>query len=108
MLNTLIIVSAILWIGGFFINGFTVYQILLIIPTIMFAMRKFGIHIKLANILLVEFFFLFASTVWRLIFHKAILWRWLVSLLIRIIFFCIIIYDDTVYVYVTEEKKKDG
>lgn len=106
MLNGLIIASFVLWIGGFFINGFNLYNILLIIPTVMFAVRKFGIHVKMSNIIALEVVLLFFKVVFALIFHKFILWRFLVGLLLRGIFFGLVIYDDTVYVYVNEEKKK--
>lgn len=102
----LIITCVLCWLGGFFINGFTLYQILLIVPTIMFSVRKVGIHIKMSNILVPEIMFLFFSIVWRLLFKKFILWKFLVSMVLRIIFICIIVYDDTVYVYKQEERKK--
>lgn len=106
MLNGLIIASYILWFGGFFVNGFTLYQVMLIVPTTMFALRKFGIHIKMSNIVVTEGLLLFFSVAWRLLFHKFVLWSFIVSIIIRLIFICIDIYDDTVYVYVSEERKK--
>lgn len=106
MLSTLIIISGITWILGFFVNGFTLYQIMTVIPVIMFCVRKFGIHAKQSNIIACEVGFMFASIVWRLIFSKFVLWKFLLTLLLRIIFIGVVIYDDTVYVYKQEERKK--
>lgn len=106
MLTALIIVSAICWLAGFFINGFTIYNVALIVPTIMFALRKVGIHVKFGNIIACEILFLFFSVVWRLMFHKFALIKFMISILVRAVFLCIVIYDDTAYVYVSEERKK--
>ena len=106
MLSTLIIISGLTWFLGFFVNGFTLYQLMIVIPVIMFSLRKFGIHMKQSSIFAAEIGFLFASTVWRLIFGKFILWKFLLTILLRIIFVIVVIYDDTVYVYKQEERKK--
>ena len=106
MLNAFIIVSFVCWILGFFINGFTLYSLSLIIPTIMFSARKFGIHIKFGNIIAAEILLLFFSLVFRLIFHKLSIVKLLLSILVRAVFLIICIYDDTAYVYVSEERKK--
>lgn len=106
MLTALIIVGFICYIAGFFINGFSLYTIALIVPTVMFALRKVGIHIKFGNIMACEILFLFFSLVWRLMFHKFVLIKLLLSILVRIVFICVVVYDDTVYVYVSEERKK--
>ena len=106
MLSTLMIISGLTWFLGFFVNGFTLYQIMIVIPVIMFCLRKFGIHLKQSNIIACEVGFMFASCVWRLIFGKFVLWKFLLTLLLRIIFIIVVIYDDTVYVYKQEERKK--
>ena len=106
MLTGLIITAFICYILGFLINGFTLYSVLLIIPTMMFAVRKVGIHLKFSNIIATEILFLFFSIMWRLIFGKFAIVQLLLSILVRIVFFIIVIYDDTVYVYVSEERKK--
>ena len=105
MLTVFIIASFVCWVAGFFINGFTLYNVLLIIPTVMFALRKFDIHVKLANIVTCEIMFLFFSIAWRLLFHKMVILRLILTLLVRAIFILIVVYDNTAYVYVNEEKK---
>ena len=106
MLTTLIAVSFITWIIGFIVNGFTLHNVLLIIPTIMFSIRKFGIHIKQSNIITVEVLFLIFSILWRLLFNKFELIRFIITIVVRLIFLGVVIYDDSVYVYVNEEIKK--
>lgn len=106
MLTGLIIVSVICFLVGFFINGFTLYNVALLIPTIMFSVRKVGIHCKLGNILACEILFLFFSIVWRLMFHKFSLLKFILSILVRAVFILVVVYDDTAYVYVSEEKKR--
>lgn len=106
MLSGLILTSLILWIVGFFINGFSLYNFMLLVPTIMFAVRKIGIHVRYSNIVATEILLLFFSITWRLLFHKFFIIKFLLCIIVRIIFLCIVIYDDTVYIYVSEERKK--
>lgn len=106
MLTTFIIVSFICWIIGFFINGFTLYNIVLLIPTIMFSVRKIGIHLKFGNIVTCEGLFLFFSIMWRLLFNSFHIIPLLLSILVRLVFMIIVYYDDTTFVYVQEERKK--
>ena len=106
MLKTLIIISFISWLAGFIPNGLCLYNIMLLIPTIMFSVRKIGMHVKQSNIFATELLLLFFSFMWRLLFHKLEWLRFIIGIIIRLIFVVIVIYDDATYVYVSEEKKK--
>lgn len=106
MLNVLIIITVICWIAEFFVNGFTLYNVLLIVPVFMFAGRKFSIHIRYGNIITAECLLLFFSVMWRLIFGKFNLVRFIICVLIRVISCIVAIYDDITYVYVQEERKR--
>jgi hypothetical protein len=106
MLTGFIITAFVCWIVGFFINGFSLYNVLLIVPTLMFSARKIGIHVKFGNIVATEVLMLFFSLVWRCLFHKVHIIKLLLSILVRAVFLIICIYDDTVFVYVNEERKK--
>jgi hypothetical protein len=86
MLTGFIITAFVCWIVGFFINGFSLYNVLLIVAT--------------------EVLMLFFSLVWRCLFHKVHIIKLLLSILVRAVFLIICIYDDTVFVYVNEERKK--
>lgn len=106
MLNAFIIVAIVCWIVEFFIHGFSLYALGLIIPTLMFSVRKVGIHIKFGNIVAADILLLFFSVVFKLIFHKFSFVKFLLGILVRAVFLIVCIYDDTVYVYVNEERKK--
>ena len=104
-LMLLIIIQFILWILGFFVRGISLYQVLLIIPVIMFAVRKFGTKIGCQHIIVVEALFLFFSTVMTLLFGHIVMIRYILSLLLRVVSCLIAVVDDTAYIYVTEERK---
>ena len=106
MLNVLIIIGYITWILCFFINGFTLYSCLVVIPVTLFAIRRIGIHMKLTSILTSEIMFIIFSMLWRFLFNTFELLPFILTLLVRMVFICIVVYDETVYVYVTEERKK--
>ena len=106
MLNVLIIVQFVLWIAGFFTNGFCFYNVMLIVPVLMFTGRKFGIYMKYYNIITAECLFLFFSVMWRLLFNHFTLVRFIIGVLIRVISIIICIYDDKTFVYVNEERKR--
>ena len=106
MLNIMIIMQFILWLAGFFIRGkLTLYQILLIIPVSMFALRKVGIKISAVNIIITEILFLFFSTVFTILFSSIDKVPYIICIVVRLISIVIPIIDDTMFVYVTEERK---
>lgn len=107
MLTVLIIIALICYIAGYFINGFTLYNVLLLIPTIMFIVRKAGIHVKLSSICIAEGVLLFFDMTYRLIFNRMNVAHFLLEILMRVIFLIVVIYDDANYVYVTEEVKRN-
>lgn len=102
----MIILQVVLWIAGFFVKqGVTLYQLMLIVPVVMFAIRKFGVKISSVHIVVVEILFLFFSTVFTLLFGEIDKTRYIICLLIRVISCLIAIIDDTMFIYVTEERK---
>lgn len=107
MLTGMIIAQFVVWILGFFVKGICLYNILLIIPTAMFAGRKIGFYKKWTSSLVVEVLLLLFSVVWSLLFHKFIWWKYLLILILRIISIGIIFYDDSVYLYIREEYTDD-
>ncbi len=104
---SLIIISYVCWILGFIVNGFTLYNVLVFITTTMFTIKKLGVFCKLKNIITWECVFLIFSTLWRLLFHKLVFTRLLLTVVIRLVFIAISVYDDKFYVYVSKEIK-DG
>lgn len=101
----MIILMTIIWIIGFFVKGFCFYQVMLVIPVLMFACRKFGVKISSVHIIVVEVLFLFFSTVFTILFSEINGARYVISLLLRILSCLIAVIDDTLYIYVTEERK---
>lgn len=106
MLNIMVIIEFVLWLAGFFVRGkLTLYQLMLIIPVIMFALRKVGIKISAVNIAITEILFLFFSTIFTILFGHIEKTTYIICIVIRVISVIIPIIDDTLYVYVTEERK---
>lgn len=102
----MIIIQFVLWLAGFFIRGkLTLYQMLLIIPVVMFALRKVGIKISAVNIIITEILFLFFSTVFTILFSSIDKTPYIICIIVRIISLIIPVIDDWLYVYVTEERK---
>ncbi len=106
MLITLIIIDVLAWIATFFIKGITLYTLLLVVPTVMFAARKYGIHCKLSSITTIEVLFLIFSTTYQLLFGGVNWVKFALVVLCRIVALSVVIYDSVMYVYVEEEKKK--
>lgn len=106
MLKVMIIAQFILWIAGFFVRGhITLYQVLLIVPVAMFALRKVGIKISATNIVVTELLFLFFSTVFTILFGSIDKVPYFICLGLRVISATIAIIDDVTGVYVTVERK---
>lgn len=106
MLNVMIVIEFVLWLIGFFIRGkLTLYQVLLIVPVVMFALRKVGIKISAVTIVVTEILFLFFSTVFTILFSSIDKGPYIACIVVRVISIIIPIIDDTLYVYVTEERK---
>ena len=101
----MIIAQIILWIAGFFVKGFCLYQLVLIVPVVLFAIRKFGIKIGCSHIIVCEVLFLFFSTIFTILFSEINTARYVISLLLRVASILIAVLDDTMYIYVTEERK---
>lgn len=106
MLTSYIISVYVIWILSLIAKGVSLYSILLLIPTSMFAVRKVGIHIKAGKIAVCEGLFLFFSISLSAIFGKLNIIRVLITVVLRIIFLIICFYEDTVYVYIQEERKR--
>lgn len=106
MFSILAVLSIISWIGVIWFKGFTLYSFALLLPTILFLVRKFGYFVKLKNILICEGMFLFLSITWTFIFGTMSVKTYLITIVFRIMFILVVLYDDKAYVYVTEERKR--
>lgn len=107
MLNVLIIFQWLLWVGGFFAQGgITLYQVLLIIVPIMFMLRKYGIGVKYGTIIATEVLLAFFHIIFQILFGDIEVARLVVCIILRVICIIICVIDDTLYIYVTEERRK--
>ena len=90
----------------FFVNGFTLYNVITLICATMFAVRKVGIDVKLEYVMTLEVISLFFCIAWRVLF-KGFTWPFLIwTLVSRIVFIIVYYYDSKAYVYISEEKRK--
>lgn len=101
----MIIFQVIIWFIGLFVKGVSLYQIFLIIPVLLFSFRKFGVKIGCGTIITMEILFLFFSTVFTILFSEIQTVKYIISLVLRVISCLIVVLDDVLYVYVTEERK---
>ena len=74
---------------------------------ITFLLRKFGIHIKVTKIIPAEVLFMFLYFNGSLVFKTFTITNYIIMIIIRIVFYLIVYYDDTAYVYITEEVEKE-
>lgn len=106
MLSVLIIIAFLCWIAGFVVNGVTLYAFMLVVPTVMFSIRKVGVHMSMGSIIGIEVFFIIVSTIMKVLFNNFSLVELILTIIIRAVFLIVVLYDDTVYVYVNEERKR--
>lgn len=106
MFGILILISVLTVIACWFVAGFSLYSILIVIPVICFISRKVGYHIKFSSIVAFEVILLFLHFTLMFIFVEIKWLQLLFLLLIRAVFIITVLYDDTAYVYVSEERKR--
>lgn len=78
-----------------------------IFTTMSFILRRVGVHVKVTKVMAVEILIGFLAFNGSL-FFKTFDWRkYLLMLMIRGVFYLIVWYDDSQYVYVQEEEEKE-
>lgn len=103
----LIALSLLDLIGMFIVNPFNIVTWVSIFTTGSFMLRPFGIHVKIEKIIPVEVLFAFLAFNFSLIFKTFSGKTYILMILVRLIFYAIVWYDDTQYVYVQEEEEKE-
>lgn len=103
----LIILSILDLIAMFVVNPVNVITWVSIFTTGSFILRPFGIHVKVTKIIPVEVLIAFLAFNGSLIFRTFSIKTYLLMVLVRIIFYAIVWYDDTQYVYIQEEEEKE-
>ena len=105
-LDIFIILQYVLWIIGMIFTGITLYSILLLVPIVMFTLRKFAVKVSLGYMVTFEFLFLFFRVVFQLLRHGFDSRIFIVTLILRIISVLLVVIDNTHFIYVTEERKR--
>jgi hypothetical protein len=106
-LGVLVFLSIISWIILFKINPYNIITWVALFTTGSFVLRPFGIHTKVTKIIPVEGLFAFLAFNGSLIFKTFDIVTYLLMIGIRLVFYAIVWYDDTQYVYVQEEEEKE-
>lgn len=107
-MNLLIIMSFIIFTITWFVQGFNFATIMSLISTILFCARKVGHFCKFKNIVVLEVTGMFLTFLFQLLLKRFNFWECLMVIVLRCAFLAIIEYDMKMYVYVSEEKRKDA
>lgn len=91
----------------FIVNPFNIVTWASIFTTGSFVLRPFGIHVKVKKIIPVEVLIAFLAFNGSLILKTFSIKTYLLMILVRLVFYVIVWYDDTQYVYVQEEEEKE-
>ncbi len=105
MTVTLVVIPLCLWLATWLVRGFSVYILCVLVSTLMFASRRIGIQVQFNTILTCEILPFGITTILNLLF-KTFTWKvFLLTLLLRVIFIGVVVYDSKAFVYFTEERK---
>lgn len=103
----LIAISIALMIATWFKVGFSLMTFTVVITTAMFAGRLFGYYCKLSTIVGIEGLSMFLTYTLKLIL-KSFTWKgFLFVFVFRLIFILIVNYDNSEFVYISEEKRRE-
>ena len=91
----------------FKVNPYNLITWTSIFTTGSFLLRPFGIHVKVTKIIPVEVLIAFLTFNGSLMLKTFSIKNYALMILIRCIFYAIVLYDDTQYVYITEEEEKE-
>lgn len=73
--------------------------------TLSFMLRPLGVYVKLGKILPLEFLVYFLVFNFSLVIGTFSLVKYLLMIVIRLLFYAVVYYDDTQYVRVQEEEE---
>lgn len=104
-MTTLLVSSVILLIGTYALNGLSLVSILSTVTTILFCGRKIGYYTTLEKIVPIECIGIFLTYILRIMMHKFVMWKFLITLGLRFTLIMILWYDITYFVYIKEERK---
>lgn len=105
-MNAILIVCAICCIATWFVEGFTVLTIMATVATVLFCSRKVGHFCKYNTLIALEGVGTFLTLVIQAVFDKFVLSRFLITVVLQVIFLAVAYYDTHTYVYVKEIRRK--
>ena len=94
-------------IAMFIVNPSNMLSWVSIFTNMSFVLRPFGIHVPVKKIISVEALLGFIIFNGSLVFRSFDIKKYLIMIFIRCIFYLIVYYDDTQFVYVQEEEEKE-
>lgn len=103
----LIIIVILDWICLFLINPVNIMTWVSLISNISFILRPFSIHVKLSKIIPVEVLLAFLAFNGSLILRTFSIKTYLLMILVRLVFYAVVWYDDTQFVYIQEEEERE-
>lgn len=103
----LIVLSVLDVVAMFFVNHVNIITWVSILTTGSFVLRPFGIHIKVQKIIPVEVLIAFLAFNGSMMLKTLSISNYLLMILIRCVFYLIVWYDDTQYVYIQKEEVKE-
>lgn len=102
----MIIITVVLWIASAVVQGFNLWTIGSMVATALFCGKKIGIFPKLKNLIAIEVITGFITVMIQLLFKRFKLVKFLITVVIRIIFILVAWVDSTMYVYFKETRRK--
>lgn len=106
-MNILIGLSIALWIGTAITQGLSLITLGTIVSTGLFCSRKVGHFCKMNTLLVIEGISLFITVAWQLLFNSFSQTRFIICIILRILFLWICYYDMTKFTYVKEIHRKE-
>lgn len=103
----LIILSIIDYVAMLFFGGLSLWSIVAFFTTGTFVLRKIGIHVKADKLMQIEFLVFFVQCSISLVFKSFNILTVILLVVTRVIFYLIVKYDDTVFIYDVEEEERE-
>lgn len=103
----LILISVLDMVAMFYVNPFNIITWVCLFTTGSFWLRPFGKHVKVTKIIPVEVLVAFLAFNGSLLFKTFSIPTYLLMIVIRLVFYAVVWYDDTQLVYVQQREEKE-
>ena len=106
-MNLLIIITLLLFIFTWIVQGINFATIMSFIATMLFCGRKVGYFCKRGNVIALEIAGMFLTFVFQILLKRFHILECFIVILLRCSFLAMMEYDMRMYVYVSEERRRD-